>query len=176
MNLANYTTGEVMGVSSDRLAAKFGISRSEQDEFAVRSHNNAAGAHEAGWYQGEVVPYKGSTEENGIKTDSTVEVVSKLKPAFIKPNGTHTAANSSFLTDGAAASLLMSEEKALELGYKPMAYIRDWSFRACDPFEELLLVSLATFGCKPFSFLLTCLHLFYRVPRIALKRYLHETI
>jgi acetyl-CoA acyltransferase len=137
--IANYTTGEVMGVSSDKLSAKFGVGRQEQDEFTVRSHMLAAKAHADGWYKGEVIPYKGSTEENGIKGDSTVESVSKLKPAFIKPHGTHTAANSSFLTDGASASLLMSEEKALELGYKPLAYLRDWSFRACDPFEELLL-------------------------------------
>ncbi len=84
------------------------------------------------WYNGEIIPYKGSTEENGIKPDSTIESVSKLKPAFVKPHGTHTAANSSFLTDGASASLIMSEERALELGFKPMAYIRDWSFKACD--------------------------------------------
>jgi acetyl-CoA acyltransferase len=140
--IANYTTGEVMGVSSDRLSAKFGVSRQEQDEYTVRSHQLAGKAHEAGWYKGEVISYKGSTEENGIKADSTMESVSKLKPAFIKPHGTHTAANSSFLTDGAAASLLMSKEKALELGYTPLAYLRDWSFKACDPFEELLLVSL----------------------------------
>jgi acetyl-CoA acyltransferase len=137
--IANYTTGEVMGVSSDKLSAKFGVSRKEQDEFTVRSHTMAAKAHADGWYKGEIVPYKGSTEENGIKGDSTVESVSKLKPAFIKPHGTHTAANSSYLTDGASATLLMSEEKALELGYKPLAYLRDWSFKACDPFEELLL-------------------------------------
>jgi acetyl-CoA acyltransferase len=87
----------------------------------------------------KVVPYKGSTVENGIKGDSTIESVSKLKPAFIKPHGTHTAANSSYLTDGASASLIMSESKALALGYKPLAYLRDWSFKACDPFNELLL-------------------------------------
>eukprot|EP00970_Alexandrium_tamarense_P001184 scaffold128_cov198-Alexandrium_tamarense.AAC.7 len=137
--IANYTTGEVMGVSSDRLSAKFGITRLEQDEFTVRSHTLAGKAHADGWYDGEIVPYKGSTEENGIKADSTIESVSKLKPAFVKPHGTHTAANSSFLTDGASASLIMSEERALELGYKPLAYLRDWSFKACDPFEELLL-------------------------------------
>ena len=91
------------------------------------------------FYDGEVIPYKGSTAENGIKGDSTIEAVSKLKPAFVKPNGTHTAANSSFLTDGASASLIMSEQRALELGYKPLAYLRDWSFKSCDPFEELLL-------------------------------------
>ena len=137
--IANYTTGEVMGVSSDRLSAKFGVSRDDQDAFTVRSHQKAAQAHTDGFYKGEVMAYKGSTEENGIKGDSTPESVAKLKPAFIKPHGTHTAANSSFLTDGAAATLLMSESKAKELGYKPWAYLRDWSFHACDPFEELLL-------------------------------------
>jgi acetyl-CoA acyltransferase len=137
--IANYTTGEVMGVSSDRLSAKFGVSRLEQDEFTVRSHTLAGKAHKSGWYDGEIVPYKGSIEENGIKANSTIDSVSKLKPAFVKPHGTHTAANSSYLTDGASASLIMSEERALELGFKPMAYIRDWSFKACDPFEELLL-------------------------------------
>lgn len=137
--IANYTTGEVMGVSSDRLSAKFGVSRLDQDEYTVRTHIAAQKAHDDGFYKDEIIPYKGSTAENGIKGDSTVESVSKLKPAFIKPHGTHTAANSSFLTDGAAASLLMSESKAKELGYKPWAYLRDWSFKACDPFEELLL-------------------------------------
>lgn len=114
------------------------MSREEQDHFTVRSHGNAAKAHADNWYDGEVVPFNGSTEENGIK-ESTYEKVSSLKPAFVKPYGTHTAANSSFLTDGASASLIMSEEKALELGMKPLAYIRDWSFVACDPFKELLL-------------------------------------
>jgi acetyl-CoA acyltransferase len=92
------------------------------------------------FYKGEVIPYKGSTTENGIKGDSTKESVGKLKPAFVKNGtGTHTAANSSFLTDGASASLIMSEERALELGFKPLAYLRDYSFKSCDPFEELLL-------------------------------------
>ena len=115
--IANFTTGEVMGVSSDKLSAKFGVSRQDQDEFTVRSHTLAQKAHDEGFYKEEIVPYKGSTAENGIKGDSTFESVSKLKPAFIKPHGTHTAANSSYLTDGAAMSLLMSEEKAKELGY-----------------------------------------------------------
>lgn len=137
--IANYTTGEVMGVSSDKLSAKFGVSRLEQDEFTVRSHTLAAKAHEDGFYKEEIVAYKGDKDENGIKGNSTIESVSKLKPAFVKPHGTHTAANSSYLTDGAAMSLLMSEEKAIELGMKPWAYVRDWSFRACDPWDELLL-------------------------------------
>mmetsp|Transcript_6998 Transcript_6998/g.14423 ORF Transcript_6998/g.14423 Transcript_6998/m.14423 type:complete len:457 (-) Transcript_6998:934-2304(-) len=137
--IANYTTGEVMGVSSDKLSSKFGVSRQDQDEFTVRSHTLAQAAHDDGFYEDEIIPYNGSHAENGIKGDSTIESVSKLKPAFVKPNGTHTAANSSYLTDGAAASLVMSEEKALELGFKPWAYLRDWSFRSCDPWNELLL-------------------------------------
>jgi acetyl-CoA acyltransferase len=174
--IANYTTGEVMGVSSDRLSAKFGVSREDQDAFTVRSHSNAARAHADGWYKGEVVPYKGSTEENGIKGDTTIEKVGKLKPAFVKPHGTHTAANSSFLTDGASATLLMSEEKALELGYKPMAYLRDWSFKACDPYEELLLVSIlpqwnhiAIHVCY-YSALSNHILRFKRAPRIARRK------
>eukprot|EP01036_Dinobryon_divergens_P025978 gene25978-34578_t len=137
--IANYTTGEVMGNSSDRLAAKFGVSRSEQDAFAVMSHHRAAAAHAAGLYVDELVPVDGNVVENGIKADSTIDKASKLNPAFIKPHGTHTAANSSFLTDGASATLIMSEEKALELGFKPKAYIRGWTYAAVDPFEELLL-------------------------------------
>eukprot|EP00591_Stephanopyxis_turris_P006852 CAMPEP_0195518548 /NCGR_PEP_ID=MMETSP0794_2-20130614/13122_1 /TAXON_ID=515487 /ORGANISM="Stephanopyxis turris, Strain CCMP 815" /LENGTH=441 /DNA_ID=CAMNT_0040647535 /DNA_START=74 /DNA_END=1399 /DNA_ORIENTATION=+ len=137
--IANYTTGEVMGVSSDRLSAKFGVSREDMDSYCIRSHDLAAKAHEDGYYDEEIMSYKGSKEENGIKGGSTMEKLAKLKPAFVKPHGTHTAANSSFLTDGASASLVMSEEKALELGLKPLAYLRDWSFKSCCPFEELLL-------------------------------------
>ncbi|KAJ8609346.1 hypothetical protein CTAYLR_009302 [Chrysophaeum taylorii] len=134
--IANYTTGEVMGHSSDRLAAKFGISRVAQDEYALRSHENARRAHAEGYYKDELVPVDAT--ENGIRV-STPDQLAKLKPAFIKPHGTHTAANSSFLTDGAASVLLMSEAKALELGFKPKAVIRDFLFSAVDPFEELLL-------------------------------------
>jgi acetyl-CoA acyltransferase len=110
-----------------------------QDEFALRSHLNAAKAHAAGLYKDEIVPYRGVIEENGIKADSTLEKLSSLKPAFIKPYGTHTAANSSFLSDGGSAILIMSEDKAKELEYKPKSIIRAWAFVAVDPFEELLL-------------------------------------
>jgi acetyl-CoA acyltransferase len=123
------------------------VSRREQDEFTVRSHTNAAKAHADGMYVDEIVPVNGSTVENGIKGESTVEKVSKLKPAFIKPHGTHTAANSSFLTDGASACLIMSEEKALELGFTPKAYIRGWTYVASDPFEELLLGMIVKLNC-----------------------------
>jgi len=138
--IANYTTGEVMGVSSERLSAKFGVSRREMDDYTVLSHTRAAKAHTDGLYADEIIPYKGSTTENGIKGDTSYDKVAKLSPAFIKNSvGTHTAANSSFLTDGASAVLIMTEEKALELGFKPKAYLRDWSYVANDPFDELLL-------------------------------------
>ena len=68
-----------------------------------------------------------------------MEKMGKLKPAFVKPHGTHTAANSSALTDGAAVSLLMSEDKAKELGYAPKCSIKDWVFTGTDPFEDLLI-------------------------------------
>lgn len=137
--IANYTTGEVMGNSSDRLAAKFGISRHDQDAFTVMSHHRAAKAHEAGLYKDELISVDNKVSENGIKADTNIEKASKLNPAFVKPHGTHTAANSSFLTDGASATLIMSEEKALSLGLKPKAYIRGWTYVGADPFEELLL-------------------------------------
>jgi len=137
--IANFATGEVMGCSSDRLAAKFGVDRETMDKFALRSHQLAAKATEDGILAPEICAVDGHTEDNGIKGDSSMEKLSKLKPAFIKPHGTHTAANSSFLTDGAAATLIMSEEKALELGLEPKAFIAHSVFVGVDPFEELLL-------------------------------------
>jgi acetyl-CoA acyltransferase len=105
-----------MGHYSDRLSARWGVTRREQDELTVMSHHRAAKATADGLYVDEIVPVDGNVKENGIKADTNLEKVSKLSPAFIKPHGTHTAANSSFLTDGATASLIMSEEKALALG------------------------------------------------------------
>ncbi|CAK4082834.1 unnamed protein product [Aphanomyces euteiches] len=137
--IKNFHTNEVMGNSSDRLSARFGVTRKEMDEFAIKSHKTAAKAHSDGKYEGEILPYKGTTLENGINPDSNYEKVSSLKPAFVKPHGTHTAANSSFLTDGSAATLLMSESKALELGYTPKSIILDSVFVGVDPFESLLL-------------------------------------
>eukprot|EP01041_Mallomonas_annulata_P004117 gene4117-8188_t len=137
--IANYTTGEVMGVSSDRLAARFDVSRRDQDQYSVISHQRAAKAHADGLYVDELIAVDGKVEENGIKGDTTYEKMSKLSPAFVKPHGTHTAANSSFLTDGASACLIMSEEKAMQLGLTPKALIKAWTYVAQDPFEEMLL-------------------------------------
>ncbi|XP_033916452.1 trifunctional enzyme subunit beta, mitochondrial isoform X1 [Melopsittacus undulatus] len=140
--VAEFSTSETMGHSADRLAAAFAISRLEQDEYALRSHTLAKKAQDGGMLV-DVVPFKVPgketvTKDNGIRP-SSLEQMGKLKPAFVKPYGTVTAANSSFLTDGASAVLLMSEEKALALGYKPKAYLRDFVYVSQDPKDQLLL-------------------------------------
>ncbi|CAI8048216.1 Trifunctional enzyme subunit beta, mitochondrial [Geodia barretti] len=141
--ISEFSTNETMGHSGDRLAATFGISRRDQDEYASRSHNLAHQAAEKGKLQDVLTVFapgrsKPVTLDNGIRP-STPEQMSKLKPAFVKPHGTITAANASFLTDGASAALLMSEEKALSLGYTPKAYLKDFVYVSLDPKDQLLL-------------------------------------
>eukprot|EP00516_Mucochytrium_quahogii_P006491 CAMPEP_0203749514 /NCGR_PEP_ID=MMETSP0098-20131031/4054_1 /ASSEMBLY_ACC=CAM_ASM_000208 /TAXON_ID=96639 /ORGANISM=" , Strain NY0313808BC1" /LENGTH=428 /DNA_ID=CAMNT_0050638587 /DNA_START=128 /DNA_END=1414 /DNA_ORIENTATION=+ len=138
-SIKNFSTGEVMGHSSDRLASRFGVSRLEQDEFALRSQLNAARYHAEGLYNSEIIPVDGSREENCIRSDVTIDSLSRLKPAFVKPHGTHTPGNSSPLTDGAAGCLIMSDSKAKELDFTPRAHIKSWNFVAVDPFESMLL-------------------------------------
>jgi len=141
--VAEFSTGETMGHSADRLCAAFGATRQEQDDFARRSHSLAHKATEEGLLS-DILTYKvpGANKmvsrDNGIRV-STPEQMAKLKPAFIKPHGTITAANASFLTDGASACLIMSEEKALALGLKPKAYLRDYLYVSQDPKDQLLL-------------------------------------
>lgn len=144
-SIAEYATGRIMGEDCDRLAARMKVSREEQDAYAVRSHIAAAKATAKGYFADEVesvrVPpeYKPIIEDNGIRSDTSPEKMKKLKPVFEKKYGTITAGNSSFLTDGASAVMLMSEETANSLGYTPKALIRNYVFTAQDPFEELLL-------------------------------------
>ncbi|MGB1017962.1 MAG: acetyl-CoA C-acyltransferase, partial [Chitinophagales bacterium] len=143
--VAEYTTNRVMGQDCDIMAASFNIAREEQDKFAVRSHQLAAKAWEDGHLEKEVCEvslppkFKSIKMDNGVRGDSKMEKVSKLRPAFDKKFGTLTAANSSFLTDGAAATLLMTEEKAKELGLTPKAEIIDYIFTGQDLMDELLL-------------------------------------
>jgi len=137
--IQNYTTAEVMGYASDRLASRFGVKREDQDRFSLQSHQRAAKAHADGIYDDEITPFEGSIKENLIKGDSTYEKLAKLKPAFVKPDGTHTAANSSQLTDGASAGIIMSEAKAKSLGYKPKSILKAWNYTGMDPYTELLL-------------------------------------
>ena len=142
--IAEYSTGETMGESADKLAAAFGVSRREQDEYALRSHHLAAQATREGKLEDEITPavlppdFEPLTQDNTFR-ESSMEKLAALPPVFVKPFGTVTAGNSSPLTDGAAATLMMSEERALALGYTPKAYLRDYTFVAQDPGEELLL-------------------------------------
>ncbi|XP_016927594.1 trifunctional enzyme subunit beta, mitochondrial [Drosophila suzukii] len=141
--VAEFSSGETMGHSADRLASAFNVSRSEQDEYALRSHTLAKEAQEKGYFT-DLVPFKVSgvdqivDKDNGIRVSSP-ESLAKLRPAFVKPYGTVTAANASFLTDGASACLIMTEEKAKQLGLKPKAYLRDFLYVSQDPVNQLLL-------------------------------------
>jgi acetyl-CoA acetyltransferase family protein len=143
--IAEYSTGRTMGQDCELMGTRFGVTREEQDEFAARSHQLAAKAAEAGILASEITPaefppsFKAIKEDNTYRADTTVDKLAKLRPAFDKKNGTITAGNASFLTDGAAVVLLMSEEKAKALGYDTSVQIRDYVFTGQDPNEELLL-------------------------------------
>jgi len=144
--IAEPSTGESMGQSAEKMAKENGISRQAQDELAVRSHQLAARGTMDGRLTAEIAPYflppsfeDVETSDNGIRADTTLEQVSKLRPVFDRRYGTVTAANSSPLTDGASAVLLMSEEKARALGYEALAYIRSYATAAVDPGWQLLM-------------------------------------
>jgi len=131
-----------MGYTAEFLAMSQGISRQEQDAFALRSHLRAAAAHAKGEFKREIVPCWGR-DENGervlvevdqcVRADCSAESLSSLKPAFVPNMGTVTAGNSSPLNDGAAALLIMSEEKAKALGLKPKVRIRATAIAGVDP-------------------------------------------
>ncbi|GIV32821.1 MAG: acetyl-CoA acetyltransferase [Chitinophagales bacterium] len=143
--IAEYITNRIMGYDCELLASKFKVTREEQDEYAVRSHQLAAKAHEEGLLNDEIVKvelppdFKPITFDNGVRGDTTLDKVRTLQPAFIKKYGTITAASSSFLTDGATALLITTEERAQQLGLKPKARVVDYAFSGQDLFEELLL-------------------------------------
>jgi acetyl-CoA acyltransferase len=144
--IAEPSTGETMGQSAEKMAKENGISREAQDEFALRSHRLAAQGTADGRLTAEIAPvfvppdYQPAvTSDNGIRADSTLEQLAKLKPAFDRRYGTVTAANASPLTDGAAAVLVMSAEAARALGYAPLAYVRSYAVAAVDPGEQLLM-------------------------------------
>jgi len=141
--IAEFSTNETMGHSADRLAATFGVTRKEQDDFSRRSHQAAKKAQEDGNLS-DVVPVKVPKGKDFVSLDNGIRVASeeqmaKLKAAFVKPHGTVTAANSSYLTDGASACLIMTEEKAKQLGLRPKAYFRAFTYVSQDPKDQLLL-------------------------------------
>jgi acetyl-CoA acyltransferase len=144
--IAEPSTGETMGQSAEKMAKINGIAREDQDQFALRSHRLAAVGLEDGRLTAEITPvwvpprFEQSLDtDNGVRRDTSIEQLRALKPVFDRRYGTVTAGNSSPLTDGASAVLLMSEEKARVLGYKPLAYIRSYAYAALDPGEQLLM-------------------------------------
>ena len=143
--IAESTTGLTMGESAEKMAKENHISREAQDKFAFQSHHRAAKATAEGRFKDEVmtvvVPpkYDDVVEtDNLIRGDTTLEALAKLRPVFDKKYGTLTAGNSSSLTDGAAAVVLMSEAKAKAMGLKPIGFIRSYAYAATDPFDQLL--------------------------------------
>ncbi|HUP64719.1 MAG TPA: acetyl-CoA C-acyltransferase FadI [Thermoanaerobaculia bacterium] len=143
--IAESTTGLTMGQSAEKMAKENGISREAQDRFALQSHHRAAAAHQSGRFAGEVmtvmVPPKYETvvdTDNIVRAETTLDALAKLKPVFDRKYGTITAGNSSPLTDGAAAVLLMSEARAKELGVQPIGFLKSYAYAALDPFDQLL--------------------------------------
>src|SRR3954452_18664454 len=143
----------MQGPSAELIAQKWDISREDMDAFAVESHHRATTARDEGRFDNEIIPVKEKrfdretgqivetdemvTADEGIRPDSSLETLAKLKPAFDPENGRVTAGNSSQITDGASAILIMSEEKAKELGLKPRARIHHFAVVGVDPIMML---------------------------------------
>jgi len=142
-----------MGITAETVAKRYDVSRESQDEYALESQKRTANAQELGLYDDEIVPMKtkmllvnketGDSKEVDYtvdkdecnRPDTTLEGLSSLKPVFDPENGSVTAGNSSQLSDGASVTLVMNEEKALELGLKPLAYFRGFTTMGCEPDE-----------------------------------------
>jgi len=128
-----------MGQTAELLAREFGISRREQDELSLASHQRAAAAWDEGWFDEEVMhlfPPPGFApvhRDEGIRAGQSMESLGKLSPVFERPLGTVTAGNSSQITDGAAMLLLTHREKAEAEGWPILGYLYDWAYAGCDP-------------------------------------------
>ena len=142
-----------MGITAETVAKRYDVSRESEDEYALESQKRTADAQELGLYDDVIVPMEtkmllvnketGDSKEVDYtvdkdecnRPDTTLEGLSSLKPVFDPENGSVTAGNSSQLSDGASVTLVMSEEKALELGLKPLAYFRGFTTMGCEPDE-----------------------------------------
>ena len=140
--VAERSTGQLMGEAAEDMARRHQISREAQDTLAVRSHHRAAAAWDSGRFADEVVPVvtPGGTvsRDTIVRADTSVEAMGKLRPVFAK-DGTLTAANSTPLTDGAAAVVVASEAAAARLGLTPLAAVRSWAYVGVDPADQLLI-------------------------------------
>jgi acetyl-CoA acyltransferase len=143
--IAEPSTGLTMGESAEKMAKENGISREEQDRIAYLSHRKAAAAIDDGRLKVEVCPvfvpplYDAVESDNLVRRDTSLEALAALPPIFDRKYGTVTAGNSSPLTDGAAAVLVMAEDRARADGYEPLAFVRSWAVAAVDPGGQLLM-------------------------------------
>jgi acetyl-CoA acyltransferase len=138
---SDYTMGE----AAEKMAKENGITRERQDEFAHRSHLKAASAWEQGLFDKHVMPvfpapgFQPVVRDNLVRADSELERYGSLRPVFDRQHGSVTAGNSSPLTDGASAIVLMSEERALADGFQPLGFIKSYAFSALDPNWQMLM-------------------------------------
>ncbi|MDN3651643.1 acetyl-CoA C-acyltransferase FadI [Thalassotalea ponticola] len=143
--VAEYSTGLSMGQTAEQMAKTHGITRQQQDELAHRSHSLAAKTWADGLMSEQVMvahpePYKKAVEQdNCFRADSELASYARLRPVFDRKHGTVTAANSTALTDGASAVILMREGRAKELGLDVLGYIRSYAFSAIDVWEDMLM-------------------------------------
>ncbi len=123
-----------MGLTAERVARHYGISREEADEFALASHQHALAAQQSGKFAEEIIPVADFKVDEGPRADTSLEALAKLKPVF-HAKGTVTAGNSSQMSDGAAAAILMSEEHANSLGIRPLGRFLAFAYSGCAPEE-----------------------------------------
>jgi acetyl-CoA acyltransferase len=144
--LTELSTGLTMGQSAEKMAKENGIAREDQDAFALRSHQRAAEAWGAGIYDDEVMRFRKGpgydeviSKDGLVRESSSLERLGRLRPVFDRRHGTVTAGNSSPLTDGAAALVVMEEATAKRLGFEPKAFVKSWAFAGLDPAWQLLM-------------------------------------
>lgn len=143
--IAEPTTGETMGAAAERMAKENGITREDQDAWALRSHRKAAAGVADGRIPAEIAPVYLPPRfddvvdaDNGVRSDTSLEALERLSPVFDRKHGSVTAGNASPLTDGASALVLMNEEKAKAAGIHPLGGVRSWAWSALDPGDQLL--------------------------------------
>ncbi len=144
--IAEPSTGESMGQSAEKMAKENRITREAQDAFALMSHQRAAQATRDGRLTAEIAPWFGGAEmdeivttDNTVRPETSLDALAKLKPVFDRRYGSVTAGNSSPLTDGAATVLMMQEDRARALGYRPLVAVRSYAVAAVDPGWQLLM-------------------------------------
>jgi len=136
LGLTDPVSGLIMGETAEVLVEDFGITRQEQDAYALESHRRAVAAQKRGVFDDEIIAVRAGErdwkQDVGPRADQSMEALAKLKP-FFKKDGTVTVGNSCSITDGAAALILMPGEAARAAGFKPLGYLRSYATAGCDP-------------------------------------------